>query len=103
MSHSAASVHARLLAKAKSANQDFSLVLTRYGLERMLYSSPATRRLGNAGRPRSDVRCRQNRASMLSQLMSPSGRMSGWRMFAIGAAAGGVTYMVGKLLGVSLG
>jgi len=37
MSHSAASVRARLLAKAKSANQDFSLVLTRYGLERMLY------------------------------------------------------------------
>ena len=37
MSHSAASVRARLLAKAKSANQDFSLVLTRYGLERLLY------------------------------------------------------------------
>ena len=37
MSHSAASVRARLLAKAKSGNQDFSLVLTRYGLERMLY------------------------------------------------------------------
>lgn len=37
MSHSAASVLARLLAKAKSGNQDFSLVLTRYGLERMLY------------------------------------------------------------------
>ena len=37
MSHSAASVRARLLAKAKSGNQDFSLVLTRYGLERLLY------------------------------------------------------------------
>ena len=30
-----ASVRARLLNKAKSENQDFSLVLTRYGLERL--------------------------------------------------------------------
>jgi hypothetical protein len=37
MSHAAASVRARLLAKAKSGNQDFSLVLTMYGLERLLY------------------------------------------------------------------
>lgn len=32
-----ASVRARLLNKAKAENQDFSLVLTRYGLERLLY------------------------------------------------------------------
>jgi hypothetical protein len=37
MNYSPAAVRARLLAKAKSENQDFSLVLTRYGLERMLY------------------------------------------------------------------
>lgn len=37
MSNAAASVLARLLVKAKSANQDFSLVLMRYGLERLLY------------------------------------------------------------------
>ncbi len=39
----------------------------------------------------------------LSLFTGRSALMSGWRMFAIGAAAGGVTYMVGKLLGVSLG
>jgi hypothetical protein len=32
-----ASVRARLLNKAKAENQDFSLILTRYGLERLLY------------------------------------------------------------------
>lgn len=37
MNYSPAAVRARLLTKAKSENQDFSLVLTRYGLERMLY------------------------------------------------------------------
>jgi len=37
MTNRAASVRARLLAKAKADNQDFSLVLTRYGLERLLY------------------------------------------------------------------
>lgn len=37
MINRAASVRARLLAKAKAENQDFSLVLTRYGLERLLY------------------------------------------------------------------
>lgn len=37
MNYSPAAVRARLLAKAKAENQDFSLVLTRYGLERMLY------------------------------------------------------------------
>lgn len=37
MINRAASVRARLLAKAKADNQDFSLVLTRYGLERLLY------------------------------------------------------------------
>jgi len=39
----------------------------------------------------------------LSLFTGRSALMSGWRMFAIGAAAGGITYMVGKLLGVSLG
>ncbi len=37
MNYSPTAVRARLLAKAKSENQDFSLILTRYGLERMLY------------------------------------------------------------------
>ncbi|MGV0998961.1 MAG: nucleotidyl transferase AbiEii/AbiGii toxin family protein [Fluviibacter sp.] len=37
MINRAASIRARLLAKAKAENQDFSLVLTRYGLERLLY------------------------------------------------------------------
>src|SRR5574343_1209866 len=37
MINRAASVRARLLAKARADNQDFSLVLTRYGLERLLY------------------------------------------------------------------
>ena len=37
MINRAASVRARLLAKAKADNQDFSLALTRYGLERLLY------------------------------------------------------------------
>ena len=37
MSHLAASVRTRLLSKAKEDKQDFSLVLTRYGLERLLY------------------------------------------------------------------
>ena len=37
MINRAASVRARLLAKAKAESQDFSLVLTRYGLERLLY------------------------------------------------------------------
>lgn len=40
----AASIHARLLAKAKARGEDFNLVLTRYGLERFLYrlsTSPA--------------------------------------------------------------
>lgn len=32
-----ASLRARLLNKDKAENQDFSLVLTRYGLERLLY------------------------------------------------------------------
>jgi hypothetical protein len=35
--HTPTSVRARLLNKAKVENQDFSLVLTRYGLERLLY------------------------------------------------------------------
>jgi hypothetical protein len=34
-----ASVRARLLNKAKAENQDFSLVLIQYGLERLLWSS----------------------------------------------------------------
>lgn len=38
----------------------------------------------------------------LSLFTGRSALMSGLRMFAIGAAAGGVTYMVGSLLGVSL-
>jgi hypothetical protein len=33
----AASIHARLLAKARARGEDFNLVLTRYGLERFLY------------------------------------------------------------------
>lgn len=33
----AASIHARLLARAKERGDDFNLVLTRYGLERFLY------------------------------------------------------------------
>ena len=33
----AASVHARLLARARARGEDFVLVLTRYGLERFLY------------------------------------------------------------------
>jgi len=33
----AASIHARLLARAKKRGEDFNLVLTRYGLERFLY------------------------------------------------------------------
>jgi hypothetical protein len=33
----AASIHARLLARAKERGEDFNLVLTRYGLERFLY------------------------------------------------------------------
>ena len=33
----AASVRARLLAKARETRQDFNLVLTRYALERLLY------------------------------------------------------------------
>jgi hypothetical protein len=37
MINRAASVRARLLSKAKAESQDFSLVLTRYGLERLLY------------------------------------------------------------------
>lgn len=37
MSNTAASVRARLLNKAKADQIDFSLVLTRYGLERLLY------------------------------------------------------------------
>ena len=37
MTNLAASVHTRLLNKAKADQQDFSLVLTRYGLERLLY------------------------------------------------------------------
>lgn len=37
MSNTAASIRARLLIKAKADGQDFSLVLTRYGLERLLY------------------------------------------------------------------
>lgn len=37
MSNLAASVRTRLLNKAKADKQDFSLVLTRYGLERLLY------------------------------------------------------------------
>lgn len=37
MSNSAASVRDRLLTKAKADQLDFSLVLTRYGLERLLY------------------------------------------------------------------
>ena len=37
MSNLAASVRTRLLNKAKADEQDFSLVLTRYGLERLLY------------------------------------------------------------------
>ena len=36
MINRAASIRARLLVKAKAENQDFSLVLTRYGLERLL-------------------------------------------------------------------
>ncbi len=39
----------------------------------------------------------------LSLFTGRSALMSGLRMLAIGAAAGGITYMVGKLLGVSLG
>ena len=38
----------------------------------------------------------------LSLFTGRSALMSGLRMLAIGAAAGGVTYLVGKLLGVSL-
>ena len=41
-----ASVRARLLNKAKAENQDFSLVLTRYGLERLLYRLPASTPIG---------------------------------------------------------
>ncbi|MFM7001321.1 MAG: hypothetical protein ACKOXU_09705 [Limnohabitans sp.] len=37
MNKTAASVRARLLNKAKADKLDFSLVLTRYGLERLLY------------------------------------------------------------------
>jgi hypothetical protein len=37
MSNTGASVRARLLNKAKADKLDFSLVLTRYGLERLLY------------------------------------------------------------------
>lgn len=37
MSNRAASVRSRLLAKAQADGQDFSLVLTRFGLERLLY------------------------------------------------------------------
>lgn len=37
MSNQAASVRARLLNKAKAEGRDFSLVLLRYGLERLLY------------------------------------------------------------------
>lgn len=37
MNNTAASVRARLLNKAKVDKLDFSLVLTRYGLERLLY------------------------------------------------------------------
>ncbi|HTO48088.1 MAG TPA: nucleotidyl transferase AbiEii/AbiGii toxin family protein [Burkholderiales bacterium] len=33
----AASIHARLLARAKERGEDFNLVLTRYGIERILY------------------------------------------------------------------
>ena len=33
----AASIHARLLARAKARREDFNLVLTRYGIERFLY------------------------------------------------------------------
>ncbi len=32
-----ASVHARLLARAKERGEDFNLILTRYGVERFLY------------------------------------------------------------------
>lgn len=35
--NTAASVRARLLAKARTDKQDFNLVLTRYALERLLY------------------------------------------------------------------
>ncbi len=41
--------------------------------------------------------------STLSLFTGRSALMSGLRMLAIGAAAGGVTYLVGKVLGVSLG
>jgi vacuolar iron transporter family protein len=38
----------------------------------------------------------------LSLFTGRSAILSGLRMLAIGAAAGGITYLVGKLLGVSL-
>ncbi len=41
--------------------------------------------------------------STLSLFTGRSALMSGLRMLAIGAAAGGVTYLVGRMLGVSLG
>lgn len=42
MINRAASVRAHLLSKAKAAGQDFSLVLTRYALERLLYRLSAS-------------------------------------------------------------
>lgn len=47
MNISPASVRAQLLAKAKSETLDFSLVLTRYGLERMLYRLSISRNKDN--------------------------------------------------------
>jgi VIT1/CCC1 family predicted Fe2+/Mn2+ transporter len=39
----------------------------------------------------------------LSLFTGRSAAYSGFRMLAIGAAAGAVTYLIGKLLGVTLG
>jgi hypothetical protein len=47
MTNLSASVHARLLTRARASGEDFNLLLTRFGLERFLYRLSVSRHADN--------------------------------------------------------